>query len=129
MPRILIIDDDPDNRELLKARLESFGFSVSQSADGEEGLAAARSAPPDLVVLDVMMPRLDGWQVCRELKGHPGTRHVPVIMLTARGRQIEELRGWESGADAYLVKPWDPAQLLETIRRLAPAVLEGGAAP
>jgi len=121
MSRILIIDDDPSNREILRARLEPAGHEVTEAADGEKGLQLVETTMPDLVLLDVMMPRMDGWQVCRQIKNNPKTKAIPVVMLTALGQQIDQLRGWESGANEYLGKPWDPKALMEILERWCPA--------
>lgn len=115
MSRILIVDDDMNNREILRLRLQHAGFEVQEATNGEEGVNAAQASPPDMIVLDVMMPKLDGWQVCRMLKSDLRTKRVPVVMLTARSQQIEELRGWESGADDYMTKPCDYKELIDKI--------------
>src|SRR5258708_4928437 len=113
MSKILVIDDDPANRDILRARLEQAGHEVTEAPDGEEGLRCLEAAGLDLVLLDVMMPRVDGLQVCRRIKANPKTKGIPVVMLTALGQQIDQLRGFESGADEYLMKPWDSVKLLE----------------
>ena len=117
MSKILVIDDDPSNREILRARLEKAGHEVAEAPDGEKGLQLLETSGADLVFLDVMMPRLDGWQVCRQIKNNPKTKDVPVVMLTALDQRIDQLRGWESGASDYLPKPWDPEKLFEAIHR------------
>jgi DNA-binding response OmpR family regulator len=119
MIKVLLIDDDEQNREIIKLRLEQAGFKVEEAANGEEGLALAREAQPNLIVLDVMMPKMDGWQACRGLKSNEKTKDIPVIMLTARTQQIEELRGWESGVDDYMTKPCDHKVLIQKINQLA----------
>ena len=118
MAKILIIDDDPSNRDILRARLEPLGHEVTEASNGEEGLRLLDTTAWDLVLLDVMMPRVDGWQVCRQIKTNSKTKAIPVVMLTALGQQIDQLRGWESGADEYLTKPWDPKELMRVTRRL-----------
>jgi two-component system cell cycle response regulator len=117
---ILLIDDDPENRDILKTRLERAAHKVIEAQNGEEGLALAVSSTPDLIILDVMMPKMDGWQVCRLLKANPVTSPIPVVMLTACSKQVEELRGYESGANDYMMKPWDHDRLLEIIRKWTP---------
>ena len=117
MSKILVIDDDPANRDILRARLEPAGHLVAEASDGEAGLRLLESEPPDLVFLDVMMPRIDGWQVCRRIKANPKTQFIRVVMLTSMGQQIDQLRGWESGADEYLIKPWDPVKLLAVVNK------------
>ena len=121
MANILVIDDNPENREILKARLEQAGHHVVEAKDGDEGVGLCKDPKPDLIFLDVMMPKVDGWQVCRQLKANPLTRNIPVVMLTALGQKIDQLRGFESGADEFLTKPWDAQHLLEIVRTLCPA--------
>jgi DNA-binding response OmpR family regulator len=120
MSKILIVDDNPENREILRARLETAGHAVTEAPNGEEGLRLMDSDMPDLVFLDVMMPKIDGWHVCSQIKSNAKTKMIPVVMLTAMGQQIDKLRGWESGADEYLTKPWDPAKLLEIVAKWCP---------
>lgn len=115
-----MIDDDSSNRDILHGRLEQAGHVVTDATNGEEGLRKLAEAPFDLVLLDVMMPRIDGWNVCRQIKTNPETKSIPVVLLTALDRQIDQLRGWECGADEYMTKPWEPAKLLECIKRLCP---------
>ena len=118
MAKILIIDDDPANRDILKVRLEIAGHQVLEATNGEEALPLSASSHPDLIFLDVMMPKLDGWQVCRLLKADPKTKDIPVVMLTACFQEIDQLRGYESGADEYLAKPWDPNQISTVLEKL-----------
>lgn len=117
MKQILVIDDDPQNREVVRIRLEQAGHRVIEAENGMDGLRLAGEQKPSLIILDVMMPRMDGWQVCRQLRQDRETRGIPVIMLTARTQQIEELRGWESGADEYLTKPCDHVRLLQAVEK------------
>ena len=119
MGKILIIDDEPAIQGLLKLQLEKAGHEVLIAADGAEGLANAKKNNPDLIFLDVMIPKMDGWQVCREIKKSSQT---PIVMLTTRTQKIEEMRGWEVGADDYVGKPWSPEKLKEILDRfLKPA--------
>ncbi len=120
MSKILVIDDDPSNREILRARLEKAGHEVTEASNGEEGIKLSEEFAPHLVFLDIMMPKVDGLQVCRQIKSNPKTEKIPVIMLTACDQKIDKLRGWESGADEYLAKPWDPDQLLEVLAKWCP---------
>jgi two-component system, OmpR family, response regulator MprA len=114
--RILIVDDDPKVLSLMRRGLSHAGYTVDLAADGEEALALARDAPPDLVVLDVMLPGVDGVEVCRRLRAH----HVrlPILMLTARDRVPDRVAGLDAGADDYLVKPFAFDELLARIRAL-----------
>jgi DNA-binding response OmpR family regulator len=113
--KILVIDDEKDLVEMITFRLEGLGYEVKSAFDGDAGLAMARSFLPDLIILDVMMPKLDGYRVCREIKSGAKTKHIPVIMLTARVQHSDMETGLSSGADAYMIKPFDSATLVEKI--------------
>jgi DNA-binding response OmpR family regulator len=115
---ILVIDDDPDQRRFLERMLTASGYRVAIVPDGEAGLAAAVAQPPDAIVLDVMMPRLNGFQTCRRLKKDPATAACPVVMLTAKDQPADQFWATEVGADAFLTKPIDLPILLETLARL-----------
>jgi len=116
--RILAVDDAPQNLEILRARLEANGYEVITAADGEEGLARARDSDPDLVLLDVMMPKLDGVAVLKILKEDSALRFVPVVLVTAKSDMRDVVAGLEAGADDYLVKPFDQAALIARVRSL-----------
>jgi len=105
-PRILIVDDDPDMVELLRLALTDAGFSVRTAADGQEALRKALRAPPDLVVLDLLLPGMNGYSVCEQLRLIPATASVPVLMITVLPGEFPRLVGVEAGADAYLNKPF-----------------------
>src|SRR5438046_7955104 len=107
--RVLVIDDDPDIRGLVAKLLERAGLSVEQAEDGRAGLRALHKTPPDLVVLDVSMPDLDGWQTLERIRD---LSDVPVLMLTARGDERERVRGLQAGADDYVVTPFGTQELL-----------------
>jgi DNA-binding response OmpR family regulator len=111
--RVLVVDDEPKIVEVVGDYLRSAGFSVTTAADGERAVALARARPPDLVVLDLGLPGLDGLDVARELRG---ASPVPIIMLTARGEEADRVLGLELGADDYLVKPFSPRELLARVR-------------
>ena len=115
---ILVVDDNLDNVEILRAFLESRGYAVAEAPEGSSALAKLDEVRPDLVLLDVMMPGMDGWQVCRTIKNHPehGT-HTKVIMVTAKGAFEDKFEGLRSGADDYVVKPVDFKDLLEKVER------------
>lgn len=113
MSNILIIDDDQELVELLRTYLGSEGFSISTSQTGSDGLEAARAKAVDLVILDVMLPNMNGFDVLKHLRAHS---QVPVIMLTARGEEVDRIVGFELGADDYLPKPFKPRELLARIR-------------
>ena len=117
-PRILIADDDAFIRRPLEWILQQEGFEAETAADGDECIEQLRSAPPDLLILDVMMPGLDGFEICRRMKDDPRLREVPVILLSARGREHDRDRGLALGASEYLTKPYSPSDLLLRIRGL-----------
>jgi DNA-binding response OmpR family regulator len=121
MRRILIADDDPDILELLTLNLEHEGFEVLGASNGDEAWALTRDAMPDLVVLDVMMPERDGLDVLTSLKAHPRTRHIPVVLLTAKATDAEVWEGWRAGADYYMTKPFNLDELLRFLDNLLPA--------
>lgn len=110
--KILLIEDEQDVRDLLRYNLSKAGFSVTVASDGLAGLKSARSTPPDLVILDLMLPEMRGEDVCRELKSAPATAHIPVIMLTAKAQPEERIAGLELGADDYVTKPFSPRELI-----------------
>ena len=117
-PVILAADDDPDIRELVAFRLERSGYTVLQAADGEEALALALEHTPDLAVLDVMMPKMDGFEVVRRLRAEEATKRMPIIMLTARAQDSDVEEGFESGADDYLRKPFSPQELRARVQSI-----------
>lgn len=117
-PRVLVADDDWLNRDLLKAYLTASGCEVTTAADGQQGLEAAKLAPPDLALLDVQMPRLDGLSLCRAFKSSDETRFVPVIIVTALDSEEEKLKAIEAGADDFVTKPYNAIVLLTRVRSL-----------
>src|SRR6185436_20197607 len=108
MPRILIVEDDPDIAELLAHYLQRAGHTIDRLSSGDGVLARVRSAPPSLVILDLMLPGLDGLAVCRALRASPDTAGLPIIILTARGEESDRVSGLELGADDYVTKPFSP---------------------
>jgi len=116
--KILLTDDEPNILRVVTARLVSQGYQVMTAADGEEALAKARSEKPDLMLLDVLLPHIDGYKVCETIKGDSDLGHIPVILFSAKTQTIDRQRGKEAGADAYIAKPFQPDQLLETIKNL-----------
>ena len=112
-PRVLVADDDPLIQRLVRTHLDRAGFRVLIAGDGEEAVSTAAADQPDLIVLDLMLPKLDGFEVCRRVREFS---LVPVVMLTARGEQGDKLRGFEAGADDYLTKPFAPAELVARVR-------------
>ncbi|NWF96954.1 MAG: response regulator [Candidatus Thorarchaeota archaeon] len=115
--RILVVDDEEVTTELAKTFLERHGFEVICAHDGEQGLMMARSQKPDLILLDVMLPKMDGFEVCRQLKNEDAFRKTPILMFTAKGMTKDIAMGEEVGADEYIVKPFGGAALVATIRR------------
>ena len=115
---ILIVEDDPDIAALIAHFLEKAGFGSETVSDGGRALGRAREAPPDLVILDLMLPGLSGLEVCRALRSGEKTAQVPIIMLTARGEESERIFGLDVGADDYMVKPFSPNELMARVRAL-----------
>jgi DNA-binding response OmpR family regulator len=111
--RVLVVDDEEGIRVLCRVNLELGGFEVLEAADGVEAMEKARAEHPDLVFLDLMMPRMDGWQVLEELKSEPSTANIPVVVLTARTGEEDQMRGWGEGILEYLAKPFNPQRLVE----------------
>jgi DNA-binding response OmpR family regulator len=116
--RILIADDEPSIVISLEYLMKREGYEVSVAADGEAALAAVAARPPDLVILDVMMPKLNGFEVCQRLRAEPAWRGVRILMLTAKGRESELQKGLALGADAYVTKPFSTRDLVAEVRRL-----------
>jgi DNA-binding response OmpR family regulator len=114
---ILVVDDNRDNVEILRAFLESRGYRVASAVDGKSALAKLDEVQPNLVLLDVMMPGMDGWQVCRTIKNHPDYGGTKVVMVTAKGDFEDKFEGMRSGADDYVVKPVDLGELEEKVKR------------
>ena len=117
--RILVCDDDPVILRLLQVNLELEGYEVLSAHHGEEAVRVATAELPDLVILDIMMPRMDGYQACQALKAQESTRDIPVVFLSAKAQHSDIERGRAFGVEDYLTKPFDPAELLEVIDRLA----------
>ena len=123
MAQALVIDDDPDMNEIVGAYVEMSGMAYRSAPDARQGLAAIALALPDVVLLDVMLPDMDGFEVLRQLRGQPATRDLPVIMLTALRDPDSQRRGREAGANDYLSKPFDPDMLMATVKRHASAAV------
>ena len=117
--RVLVVDDDEVIRQLIAVNLQLEGFEVETAVDGQDCLERVGEVRPDVITLDVMMPRLDGWVTAVKLREDPGTAHIRVVMITARAQEHDVRRGHEIGVDAYVTKPFDPNQLIQTVRKLA----------
>jgi len=114
--RVLVIEDEQDVAELIRYNLAKEGYEVRVVANGVDGLKQARESRPDMILLDIMVPQLNGWEVCRRLKQEPDTREVPVIMVTGRVEEGDKVLGFEMGADDYVTKPFSPRELLARMR-------------
>ena len=127
-PHILVVEDEAPIVELLRYNLETSGYAVSVAADGDEALERVAEEPPDAVLLDWMLPHKSGIEVCRQLRARAETRMLPIILLTARGEEADRVRGLDTGADDYIVKPFSPreleARLKAVLRRSQPALAE-----
>jgi len=124
-PYILVVDDEAALLTLVRYNLEKAGFEIGESVDGEEAMLMIQERSPDLILLDWMLPRLSGIEICRRIRKSTGTQNMPVIMLTARGEEHDRIRGLNCGADDYIVKPFSPSELVARVRavlrRLRPA--------
>jgi two-component system phosphate regulon response regulator PhoB len=118
IPKILVVDDEPDSVELIKFNLKGAGYEVITAGDGDEALKKARALLPNLIVLDVMLPEVDGLEVCKILRRDARVSGIPVIMLTAKAAEIDRVLGLELGADDYVTKPFSPRELVLRIKRL-----------
>jgi two-component system alkaline phosphatase synthesis response regulator PhoP len=127
MPKkILAVDDERHIVRLVQVNLEREGYKVVTAFDGKEALEKVDSENPDLVVLDVMMPYMDGFEVLQTLRKNPSTRELPVIMLTAKAQDADVFRGWQSGVDCYLTKPFNPKELITFVKRIFKSLEEDG---
>jgi two-component system phosphate regulon response regulator PhoB len=117
-PRILIVDDEPDALELISFNLRSAGFDISTAEDGDQALKMARSLQPDLIVLDVMLPEVDGLEVCKIIRRDPAISGIPIIMLTAKAAEVDRVLGLELGADDYVTKPFSPRELVLRVKNM-----------
>jgi len=116
--KILVVDDEVNITQILEFSMGAEGYEVITASNGEEAIDKARKEQPDLIILDIMMPRIDGYEACRILKANPLTKNIPVVLLTAKGRDVDKRLGYEVGATDYIVKPFSPNKLLERINEL-----------
>ena len=115
-PRVLLVEDEPAQRTVLAYNLEAEGFAVTQADNGEDAMVLVDEEEPDIIILDWMMPKVSGIEVCRRLKMRPETRSIPIIMLSARAEEVDRIRGLETGADDYVVKPYSVLELMARAR-------------
>ena len=125
--RILIVEDDPDIAELVARYLDKAGFTAERTASGRDALRAIAARPPDLLILDLMLPQVDGLEICRRVRASEATAGLPIIMLTARAEESERIVGLELGADDYLAKPFSPSELVARVRALLRRAQRGSA--
>ncbi|MGK7934100.1 MAG: response regulator transcription factor [Microcystaceae cyanobacterium] len=118
MSKVLVVEDSMAQREMISDLLENSGLNVVVVSDGVEAMEEIQQASPDLIVLDIVMPRMNGYEVCRRLKADPKTRDVPVVMCSAKGEEFDRYWGMKQGADAYIAKPFQPMELIGTIKQL-----------
>jgi len=125
MPRILAVDDEPNIVRLIQVNLERHGYQVETANNGAQALAKIRNSRPDLLVSDVMMPEMDGFELLANIRRDPGLMDLPVIMLTAKAQDKDVMEGYKTGADMYLTKPFNPQELLAFVKRILSSHSEG----
>ena len=126
---MLVVDDEPDIVELVSYNLRKEGFEVSSASDGEEALAKIRKGDFDLLILDLMLPGIQGMELCRILRNDPKTAHIPIIMLTAKGEEVDRILGLEIGADDYMTKPFSPRELVARVKAVLRRLSEKASMP
>lgn len=125
MAKILIVEDEKDIRQLVIYTLQYAGYQVIAGVNGEEAVALAQQERPDLILMDVRMPRMDGYQAAQQIKNDETTRHIPIVFLSAKGQESEVEHGFELGAEDYLIKPFNPTELIDRIRSVIDDIGEG----
>ena len=118
MSTVLVVEDSPAQREMITDLLRGSGLDVSVATDGVEALEQIKSQQPDIVILDIVMPRMNGYELCRRLKNDPRTQTVPVVMCSSKGEEFDRYWGIKQGADAYIAKPFQPTELVGTVKQL-----------
>lgn len=118
MSTVLVVEDSLSQREMITDLLRKIGLKVSTAGDGLEALESIQSHTPDVIVLDIVMPRMNGYELCRKLKADPATQHVPVVLCSSKGEEFDRYWGMKQGADAYIAKPFQPAELVGTVKQL-----------
>ncbi|MFN7924319.1 MAG: response regulator [Bryobacteraceae bacterium] len=115
--RIMVVEDSPSELKLIQAAIGNRGYDIVTAADGEQALTLATSNPPDLILLDIILPKKNGFQICRQLKSSPATKGIKIIMLSGKNQESDRFWGFKQGADEYLTKPFEAAQLISSIER------------
>ena len=118
MSTVLIVDDSSTVRQMVSEHLQNHGLNVVQAGDGIEGMEKIQASVPDLVVMDIVMPRMNGYELCRWIKNNPDSKDVPVIMCTSKAEEFDRYWGMKQGADAYITKPYHPPELLDVVNQL-----------
>ncbi|WP_071515641.1 response regulator [Geitlerinema sp. PCC 9228] len=118
MSKVLVVEDSVTQREMISSLLRESGLSVAEAGDGVEALEKIQQSSPDLVVLDIVMPRMNGYELCRRLKADAETKHVPIVMCSSKGEEFDRYWGMKQGADAYIAKPFQPTELVGTVKQL-----------
>jgi twitching motility two-component system response regulator PilH len=118
MSTVLVVEDSVTQREMITDLLKGSGLNVTVASDGVEALEQIQGRRPDLVVLDIVMPRMNGYEVCRQLKANPKTQNIPVVMCSSKGEEFDRYWGMKQGADAYIAKPFQPTELVGTVKQL-----------
>jgi two-component system cell cycle response regulator DivK len=117
---ILVVEDQEDNRRIMRDLLTSVGYEVIEAVTGEEGVATAESQRPDLILMDIQLPGLDGYEATRQIKANPDLEHIPIIVVTSYALSGDDVKAFEAGCDAYVSKPFSPRELLAKIREFLP---------
>jgi two-component system cell cycle response regulator DivK len=120
MRRVLVIEDQADNRAILRDLLTSVGYDILEAVNGEDGLALAEAQPPDLILMDIDLPGIDGYEATRRIRAHPGLRGVPIIAVTSYALSGDDARAFAAGCDAYIAKPFSPRAVLARVREFLP---------
>lgn len=118
MSKVLIVEDSMTQRQMISELLEGSGLKVSVASDGVEALEHLETISPDIVVMDIVMPRMNGYELCRRIKSDPKTQNVPVVMCSSKGEEFDRYWGMKQGADAYIAKPFQPIELIGTVKQL-----------
>jgi two-component system cell cycle response regulator DivK len=118
--QILVIEDNRDNREILRDLLTNVGYTIHEATTGHQGVAAAATHRPDLILMDIQLPDIDGYEATRRIKAHPALRHIPIIAVTSYALSGDDVKAFEAGCDGYVAKPFDPRTLLATLRTYLP---------